>query len=175
MAFQAIGAVGMHCPLHGDRLTDLTPEISSHKVVVCDLCGTVIRTTTCRTCNWKDIRLEGKCSRCGQHFCEDCGRRASIGGYHSVELCRDCDAERIAEEREAYEEMEDSGPDPEDEDSEYQDDDDFEDDVDDFDDEEEDESEDEDDGEDEEAEEDEEDEVRNEVWRQVIRMSRLRR
>lgn len=175
MAFQALGAVGVHCPLHGDRLTDLTPEVSSHRLIVCDLCGAMIRTTTCRSCNWQDVRLEGKCSRCGQHFCEDCGRRASAGGYHSVELCRECDAERLAEEQEAYEEMEDSGPDPEDEDSEYEyeDSDDFEDEVDDLDEEEDDEEDAED--QDEDDEDDEEAEIGHDIWQHVIRMSRLRR
>lgn len=164
MAFQKLGAVGVRCPLHGDRLTDLTPEVSSHKLVVCDLCGAMIKTTGCRTCNWEDFRLEGKCSRCGRHFCEDCGRRASTGGYHSVELCRDCDAERLAEEQEAREEEEDIDPDALEEDPDCEEE--FEDD--DFDEEDDDSDEDSDD-------EDDEDRIRDDVWRQVIRMSRLRR
>lgn len=170
MAFQTLGAVGVHCPLHGDRLTGITPEVSSHKVIVCDLCGEMIKTPGCRTCDWVEGRLQRKCSRCGRHFCEDCGRRASTGGYHSVELCRDCDAERLAEEQEAHDDYEGMDSDAVDEDPNWEEEDDFKD-------EEDDEQEECEDGEEDEDDEDdgEEDRIRHDVWRQVIRMSRLRR
>jgi|GEM_PF-5918164 len=90
MTTRKLGAIGVTCPKHDIPVRDVTPGVSVHSLIECDLCGCVIMTTGCRECSWGDHAIRRNCCECGRDFCAECGSQAGIGRYQSAAMCNEC-------------------------------------------------------------------------------------